>query len=105
MSVFAQRVKSRREELGINQHGLAVMTEISQAQISRYEKGDSEPTATAIVALAQVLNTSTDWLLGVTAEHPQQTEGLTELEARVLRFFRSKSPERQPIVAEIMRLA
>ena len=57
----ALRIKHRREQLGLRQIELSVLSGVSQAQISRYEAGTSEPTAHALYLLAKALETSTDW--------------------------------------------
>jgi len=64
----ALRLKQRRQQLGLTQAGLAALSDVSQTQISKYELGENEPTAHALSQLARALNTSTDWLLGLTDE-------------------------------------
>jgi transcriptional regulator with XRE-family HTH domain len=72
---------SRRKTLGLRQEDLAVLSGLSQAQISRYESGDNDPTGQALIALANVLKTSVDWLLGIT-EDPTPGIRESELSAR-----------------------
>lgn len=63
---FARRLRERRKLLGLSQDDLANAIGATQAAISRYEVGNTSPSAEAISGLAQVLKTSTDWLLGLT---------------------------------------
>ena len=67
------------------------MTGISQAQISRYEKGENEPTAEILVVLSRVLDVSTDWLLNMTDdERPIHKElSLSSAERAALNAWRS----------------
>ena len=46
-----------------NQKGLARRLAVSQAQLSRYEKGDSEISAEALLKVAQKFGKSIEWLL------------------------------------------
>lgn len=103
---IGERIKYRCTELGISQRLLAEKANIYQSQVSRYEQGEVEPTATALLALAQALHTSTDWLIGLVDEESTQKVGsLNPMEQQVLAFFRAKSPDRQPTILEILRLA
>ena len=62
---LGNKIKKRREELGLSQTELAEMTNISQPGISRLEKGRYVPSSPVIVVLAKALRMSTDELLGV----------------------------------------
>lgn len=99
---LGERLKTRRTELGYSQHELSEMSGVSQVQISRYEVDANMPTSDAIIRLAKTLGVSADWLLGLTDEVGE--DGLTEIERQALAFFRAKSPTRQPVVLEILRL-
>lgn len=103
---IALRIKQRRQQLGLTQADLALRAGISQTQISKYELGQNEPTAYAILALAKALNTSSDWMLGLTDEvnELRGDEELSDLERQVVYLMRSKSPEQQRKVLEVARL-
>lgn len=100
---LGERIKERRKQLGYSQHELSNLTGISHMQISRYEQNVNQPTSEVIVTLAKVLNISTDWLLGLTDEG-FDIGGLSDLERQAVSILRSKSPDRQPTILEIMRL-
>lgn len=55
-----------REELGLTQEELAEKIDVSLPQINRYEHGKNNPTSDIIVKIAVALNTSADYLLGLT---------------------------------------
>lgn len=91
LSITASRIKERRKVLHINQVELSERTDISQSQISRYENGDNDPTGEALVALADVLNTTTDWLLGRSDNGlaAEQQPGFSEEELELIKLLRA----------------
>lgn len=44
---------------------LARLLGVSQSAVAKWELGKTEPTASAIIALAKFFNESTDYILGV----------------------------------------
>lgn len=102
----ALRLKQRRQQLHLTQADLALRAGISQTQISKYEIGQNEPTAYAIIQLAKALNTSSDWILGLTDEvnELRGDEELSDLERQIIHLMRSKSWEQQRKMLEIARL-
>ena len=61
---IGDRVRDRRKELDITQEELAECMSASQFMISRWENGEQCPNVHNLIALADALNVSTDWLLG-----------------------------------------
>lgn len=59
-----ENLRKIREKRGITQVNLSIQTELAQETISGYEMGKSYPSAPKLVDLANILNTSTDYLLG-----------------------------------------
>ena len=57
-------MKELRTEKNISQQALALEIKFSQQVISNWESGNVEPTASAIVAVADYFGVSTDFLLG-----------------------------------------
>lgn len=60
------RLRALREGRGWSQRELARQSGVGDAQISRYESGLSDPTATSLKALAEALDVSIDYLVGLT---------------------------------------
>ena len=60
----AQRIKALRTESDMSQKELAKMVGIAQNTLAQYESGIASPSLKVLVKLAEVLNTSTDYLLG-----------------------------------------
>lgn len=84
------RIAQLREKIGLSQTELAVKVGTSQKQISKYENG-AEPGAEKLALLAQALNTTTDYLMGLTdiAERPLRALGdLNEIEREAIKVLR-----------------
>ena len=102
------RIKSRRKHLGISQEELGFKISSNQTQVSRYERGENDPTGDVLVKLADALNTTTDWLLGIT-QYPERgmrgTGDLDEVEIEALTLLRTlQREERDKIVKAIKAL-
>lgn len=68
MDSIAKRITRARLDLGINQKELAKKAEVTEASLSRYENGVREPKSAVLTRLADALEVSTDYLLGLTDE-------------------------------------
>lgn len=66
MGPFVNRMIKLRERRGLTQEELAVLIGRSQGHISDMEKGRRGPSLEILAKLAKALETSTDYLLGVT---------------------------------------
>jgi transcriptional regulator with XRE-family HTH domain len=107
MSIQATRIRERRQKVGMTQEELADRIGTNQRQISKYENGHNDPTADVLAALARALDTTTDWLLGLTdtPERPLRTEAdLNEDERELLLIYRSKPAARRKQVVEIAKV-
>ncbi|MDY4592925.1 MAG: helix-turn-helix transcriptional regulator [Eubacteriales bacterium] len=62
---FKDRIKELRVLKGLSQMQLANATGISQSAIAKWELGKTEPTASAIITLAEFFDESADYLLGM----------------------------------------
>jgi transcriptional regulator with XRE-family HTH domain len=61
---FANLIRSR----GLTQKELALKTNLTEGAISHYIKGDREPKGAILLSIANVLETTTDYLRGMTDE-------------------------------------
>ena len=66
--MIPERLKERREQVGLSQAELARKIYTTQQIISYYEAGERQPSVEMLRALADVLGCSTDYLLGRTDE-------------------------------------
>ena len=62
--MLKDKLKERREKLGYTQDMLAQKTGLTQQAIAGYETGVRKPNTDILAALADVLECSTDYLLG-----------------------------------------
>ena len=62
---FKDRLKELRCNFNLSQMQLSDKTGISQSAIAKWELGKTEPTASAIIALAKFFNETTDYILGL----------------------------------------
>lgn len=63
--VFKDRLKELRTLKGISQMQLAKELNLSQSAVAKWELGKTEPTASAIIAVAKYFNESADFILGL----------------------------------------
>lgn len=62
---FPQRLRKLRERRGISGRVLSERCGLSKNMVSAYEHGKYEPTASVIKTLAEQLDVTTDYLLGL----------------------------------------
>lgn len=61
---FSTRLKELRKSKKVNQVEAGQVAGITSKQIRRYESGDSEPTLSVLIALADFFDVSLDYLVG-----------------------------------------
>ena len=74
MSIFAERIITLMEKRGLNQAQLAKRAEVTDAAMSNYVKGYRTPNSEVLLRIANILETSTDYLLGKTNVDPGNDE-------------------------------
>lgn len=81
---LAQRIKEARESIGLTQAAVGSAVGVQGLAVSRWERGESEPQAKTLAALAEALRCDPGWLLmGVepqdsATEQPPDYPGLVE---------------------------
>lgn len=83
---IADRILDLRTAKKLTQSELAALVGLSYVQIGRYEKGKSAPSADVLPKLAQVLDTTTDYLMKGSQDEAVAAQ-LTDKE--LLRQFRA----------------
>lgn len=68
MDTIGNRITKARARLGINQKELCQKTGLKESTLSRYENSEREPKASTIILLAEELDVSFDYLLGVSED-------------------------------------
>lgn len=65
MALRPDRLRAAREKRGLTQRDLSDLVGLGVNQISRYEKGQNDPSAVILALLCQRLDVSADYLLGL----------------------------------------
>lgn len=89
MTVFGERMRILRQNLGISQQQVADKLNISRNLLSNYERGIRQPDYQMLVRLANFYEVSLDYLLGRSDTYKTQnvcTNRETEVINRVLRL-------------------
>ena len=92
------RLKQLRERQNLTQADLMRALNITQRQIVRYESGLSIPTPPLLSVMAQMLNCTTDYLLGL-ADTPSgvlDMNTLSPLERELLDMLKARDNDRRP---------
>lgn len=59
-----ERIKARRKQIGLTQAAVAKRLGVASQSVTNYESGKSDPSIRNLIALATILDVSTDYLLG-----------------------------------------
>ena len=62
--LFAERLKSTRKSKRLNQQALADFASVGRTNITMLETGERSPSVEVLVALAECLDVSIDYLVG-----------------------------------------
>ncbi|MED1643688.1 helix-turn-helix transcriptional regulator [Brevibacillus agri] len=79
--LMGQRIKSLREKQGLSQDELASRLGMNRTNVSNYESGRTVPPGNVIRALADLLKTNADYLLGRSDNaHPLDINKMDDLD-------------------------
>lgn len=92
MGLHGDRLKALREKRGFTQEEFSAQAEVSLRQLLRYEKNQSEPGVDAVIRMANILQVSVDYLLGLSNDDTIHVteEGLSDSERRFVTALRRK---------------
>ena len=88
------RIKEARRAAHLTQKQLAEKLGVKVSTLSGYEIGAHDPKSNNLAKIAQIWNTTVDWLLGIdasespTANKPRLIDGLDENEAKLIFIYR-----------------
>lgn len=101
----ADRLRVWREKHGWSQRELARLCGLGEAQVNKYENGQTDPSAKYLKAVAEQLGISTDYLLGLTdIPHGQLGDTLKPEERQLLDALAAgDSPTLLTIASEVLR--
>lgn len=100
---FNERVSQLRRELGMNQQELAEKVDVSQIQVSKYERGLGYPSIDTLILLAHTLNTTTDYLLGLT-DDPYTESNTASIPPDVIELLRDRDEAFYQLLRDMVKL-
>ena len=92
--MFPERLKSLRKETGLTQKEIASKLNISQAAYAQWENGVKSPARENLTTLANILKTSTDYLLG-NSELKDPEDQLSNVELLFRKTSKNMTPEQK----------
>lgn len=104
---FGERIRIRREELGMSQEDLArKLGYKSRSTINKIELGVNDIGQSKIVAIAKALNTTIRYLFGDSEEHETLSSiKLSTQERELIKDYRSLSSQGQEYIRQTMYMA
>lgn len=73
--MFSKRLKALRKAKGLSQGALSAQLGVTQQAVGKWETGRSTPDPNTVARLAELLDTTSDFLLGVTSPQTQSFGG------------------------------
>jgi Predicted transcriptional regulator len=102
--LFVERLKQLREAKGLTQLRLAMELNVSQETISGYEIGKAVPPAEMLVKLADVLDSSVDYILSRTdIKSTLRASELNEQETEILAILRKQPQDKRTFVYDMIK--
>lgn len=91
--MVADKIKTLRESKGMTQASLAKKLNVTRSSVNAWEMGISVPSTPLIVEIAKLFQTSTDYLLGISATSTLDISDLCEKEIMIVyelvQYFKS----------------
>ncbi len=85
---FGERIKALRTEKPLTQKELGKYLGVSEVSVRCWENGTKNPSMNAIIALSNLFNVTTDYLLGVSVDENKDNSLLTQQETILLSNYR-----------------
>lgn len=89
------RIKNRRKELGLTQTQITKTVGISSGNMSDFETGKKLPSALSLIALSDILECSTDWILTGQAYKSEQNFFTNESEKQLINLYHQLPEDEQ----------
>ena len=112
VATCAERIKKALYIKGMKQSDLCRLTQIPKSALSQYISGAFEPKQDRIYLMAQALNVSETWLMGLDVPMERQAKkvspsesDLSEGEKVLLDLFRQVPEDKQELVLQMIRAA
>ncbi len=104
MGLPGERITELRKAHGMNQIEMAEQLGLSQNQVSRYETGATNPNPQTLAKIAKLLNTTSDYLLGLTDSPEPLPSRLSRTQAEMLQLMSTQPESAQAKFVEVVRL-
>lgn len=105
--IRGDRVASRRKQAGLSQTELAEKLMVGQNTVSKYERDMTDPSAETLALMAGILDTTTDYLLGLT-DYPEREirriDDLSAKERELLALYRTLSDDDQRRILNMIKV-
>ena len=99
------RIKQLRQEQHMTQVRLSIELEVSQETVSAYESGKYYPSFPMLVRLSRLLNTSIDYMMGLSdVRYPQLSERLSEHELMFSLYTSLSALQQEKVIAYMQGL-
>lgn len=107
MEPVVERILAAAKQAGLDQKDLAKMIGVRQPTITEWKKGTTSSYTKYIVQIAEVTDTTVEYLLtGDENKQPTvQDDGLSEAEQALMGLFRKLSPDQQEMVIRMVKAA
>lgn len=90
MSIIGERIAAARISRNLTQKELSTLVDVSESTLARFEKGMREPRSSTIISIAEILNVSCDYLMGLTdVLEPYTLLGNDEIKNDIGKIFES----------------
>ncbi|MCE2973790.1 MAG: helix-turn-helix domain-containing protein [Sediminibacterium sp.] len=101
-STFGKKLRECRDDKGMSQQELAALTKVHYTNISRYERGEANPSTDILSRIAKALEASPDFLMNGTMQD-KSAEALKDEELLIQFHKIEKLPsDKKKIVKELI---
>lgn len=98
-----EKIIAARKNRGWTQFELANLVGVSRDMIGKYERADVTPPLEVAISLAEVLDCSLDYLVGLTEENPEKSQDSIPGRLKpMLAKFEQLSPADRTLIVSVM---
>ena len=97
--VKMENLRKLRKEKGLSAKALGEMVGKAEVTITQYEKGNRNPPKDTLALLADILETSTDYLLGKEKDPVQEMDGIDK---RIWEMITALSPQKKKYLLQYL---
>ena len=102
--MIGQRIRERRQSLGITQEFIANCLDVNPSHISNIECGRANPSLTALVKIANILQCSVDCFIFEEYTYRDKREKDTAIDDKITDKLKYCSPDKKEKILKIIEL-